>query len=85
MILLQGQEDVMVLYSMNFLKSQDSTNTRCFIQSEALICKCFSIAPKCTLNDETKMGKSNKIQAPRVHLVSAFSEALDQGTTLFSY
>lgn len=63
------------------LKSWDSNNTCCFIQKEALTCKCLSIALKCTLNDETTRGKSNKIQAPRVHLVSAFSEAWDQRTS----
>lgn len=45
------------------LKSWVSSNTCCFIQREARICKCLSIALNCTLNDETKMGKSNKTQA----------------------
>lgn len=43
----------------------------------------LSIALNCPLNDEAQMGKSNKIQVPGVHLVSAFSEAWNQSTTLF--
>lgn len=45
------------------LKSWVSSNTCCFIQRETRICKCLSVALNCTLNDETKMGKSNKTQA----------------------
>lgn len=36
------------------------------------------------MKDETKMRNSNKMQVPRVHLVSAFGEAEDQDHT-FSY
>lgn len=65
------------------LKSWVSSVTHVVLFRESCICKCLSIALNCTLNDETKMGKSNKTQALRVHLASAFSEAQDQSTTLF--